>query len=194
MKLRRYAWLTPFLLVILTAGVALAAAEGHGEEASPWDTWTIMWRIINAVALLALLTYFLKQPLTNFFSNRRSQIEKDLEDAKAQREQAERTIKDYEEKIAGMEQELEKMRAELRKSAELESSKVVDNAGRMAAAMVESAKLTADQEVRKARTSLQNEAVEMAVRMAEAIIREKISDDDHQRLVDEYLDKVEGMK
>jgi F-type H+-transporting ATPase subunit b len=181
------------LLLMLCAGTAFAAAEGH-EGGETWNSWMLLWRVINTAALVALLIYFLKKPMANFFSERHAQIRKDLEDAKAQRDRAERTIADYEKKIGEMEHELEKMRVELRKTADAESQKIVSNADRMAASMVESAKVAADQEVRKAKIALKNEAVGLAVELAESLIREKINEDDRKRIVEEYLVKVGGMK
>jgi F-type H+-transporting ATPase subunit b len=178
-------------LAILATNV-FAASEGGG--ASPWDAWMLTWRVANTIVLIGVLIYFLKKPLVNFFSERTAQIQKDLADAKEQREKAERLIADYQQKLAGMEQELEKMRAELRKSADAESGKVVANAEKVAAAMIESAKLTAEQEVRKAKIALKNEAVALAVELAEALVKEKINEDDRERIVEDYLVKVGGMK
>jgi F-type H+-transporting ATPase subunit b len=180
-----------FPLVLLFASTALAAAEGGS---SPWTTSMLLWRVVNTVALLALLIYFLKKPLTNFFKERKAKIEKDLAEAVAQRQKAEELIKEYQSKLAGMEKELEKMRGELQKAAEGESQKVVANAEKMASAIIESAKIAAEQEVRKAKISLKDEAVTLAVEMAESLIREKISDDDRKRIVEDYLVKVGGMK
>jgi len=182
-----------FILPLLfLATNAFAASEGGGS--SPWNTWMLTWRVINTIALIGVLVYFLKKPLVNFFSERTAQIQKDLADAKEQREKAEQLIAEYQQKMAGMEKELEKMRAELRKTADSESGKVVANAEKVAAAMIESAKLTAEQEVRKAKIILKNEAVALAVEMAETLVREKIDEDDRKRIVEDYLVKVGGMK
>lgn len=194
MKARTIAWILIALAVSLLAGTAIAATEAHGEAASPWTTWKLFWRIVNTIALIALLVYFLKKPLINFFSDRSAQIKKDLEEAKLERERAEEKVREYEQKIAGMEQELERMRVELRKSAEAEKEKVMTNAERMAESMIEAARVAADQEVRKAKSTLKNESVELAVGLAEALIRDKIDADDHKRIVQDYLAKVEGMK
>ena len=191
MKARRTTLVLMILpMVLITAGVAYAS--GGGESA--WTSSKLLWRVVNTIALLALLVYLLKKPLVNFFSDRTAQIKKDLDEAREQREKAEALIADYKQKIAGMEQELEKMRVELSKSAELESEKVQANAERMATSIVESARVTADQEVRKAKAELKNEAVELAVQMAEALIREKIGDDDRERIIEDYLVKVGGIK
>ncbi len=180
-------------LLVLVATCAFASGGGH-EEASPWTPQMLIWRVINTIALIALLTYFLKQPLVNFFVERKAQIQKDLEDAKEQRDRAERLIEEYKTKIGAMEQELERMRAELQKSADAESAKIVGNADRMAVDMVEAAKLAAEQEVRKAKMALKNEAVQLAMQLAESLIREKINEDDRKRLVEDYFVKVGGMK
>ncbi len=181
------------LLLLLFAGTAFASAEG-AEGGGSWSSWMLLWRVINTAALIGLLVYFLKKPMVNFFSERHAQIQKDLEDAKEQRDRAERTIAEYEKKIGEMGRELDKMRDELRKAAGVESEKVVSNADRMAASMVESAKVAAEQEVRKAKMILKNEAVGLAVELAESLIREKINEDDRKRIVEEYLVKVGGMK
>jgi len=178
-------------LVLLFASTAVAAAEGGS---SPWTTSMLLWRVVNTVALLALLAYFLKKPLVNFFKERKAKIEKDLADAVEQRQRAEELIREYQSKLAGMEQELQKMRGELQKAAEGESLKVISNAEKMASAIIESAKIAAEQEVRKAKIALKDEAVTLAVEMAESLIREKISDDDRKKIVEDYLVKVGGMK
>lgn len=182
------------VLLVFPAILLTTDAFASSAEASPWTTSLLIWRVINTVALLAILVYFLKKPLVNFFSERKVQIQKDLEEAREQRDQAERMIADYKQKIAGMEQELEKMRTELKKSADAESAKVVANAERMSASMVEAAKVAAEQEVRKAKIELKNEAVTLAIELAESLVREKINEDDRKRLVEEYFVKVGGVK
>lgn len=192
MKFRKTALIVLFLSMILLSAVTVYASGG-GED-SPWTASKLIGRVINTIVLIGVLWYVLKKPLSTFFSERKDQIQKDLEEAKAQREKAERTIEEYRQKIAGMEHELEKMRDELKKSAETESQKVEANAERMAVSMVEAAKLAAEQEVRKAKIALKNESVELAVEMAESLIREKIGEDDRKRIVEDYLVKVGGMK
>lgn len=190
----KYHKLALVLLVFPAILLTTDAFAASSSEASTWTNWLLLWRVINTVALLAVLVYFLKKPLVNFFSERKVQIQTDLEEAREQRDQAERMIADYKQKLAGMEQELEKMRSELTKAADAESTRVVANAERMSASMVEAAKVAAEQEVRKAKIELKNEAVALAIELAESLVREKINEDDRKRLVEEYFVKVGGMK
>ncbi len=178
-------------LALVCAGPAIAAEGGGGMS---WTPWVLLWRCINAAVLIGILVYLLKGPLVRYFSERRENIRKELEEAKAARNAAEAQLREYEQKLAGMEAELEKMRADMKKAADAESEKVVANAERMSEAIIESAKVTAEQEVRKARTRLKNEAVDMAMQMAEALIQEKISADDQQKILEDYLVRVGGQK
>ena len=181
------------IIGFLGLSTAVHASSGGGEE-SIWNSWLLTWKVINTIVLIGLLVYFVKKPLVTFFSDRKEQILKDLAEAVEQREEALRLLADYKEKIAGMEEELERMRVELRKSAEGDSEKIMANAERMSSAMVESAKITAEQEVRKARETLKKESVDLAVQMAETMIREKISEQERKSIVEDYLVKVGGMK
>jgi F-type H+-transporting ATPase subunit b len=190
MKCYRSALLLLIVPVVLFSTDAFAAAA----EASPWTTSMLLWRVINTAALIGILIYVSRKPLASFFTERKAQIQKDLDDARKDRDLAESMIAEYKQKLAGMEKELENMRVELQKSAEVESAKVIANAERMAATMVESAKLAAEQEVRKAKAELKNEAATLAVELAETLIREQINSDDRQRLVEDYLVKVGGSK
>ncbi len=189
-SVRSLLYFTVVSLLVLTASTAMAASEGG----TTWTPWLLLWRVINTLALVALLVYFVKKPLVTFFRERKANIARELDEAKEKRDEALRLIEDYKTKLAGMEQELAKMTAELKKVAESDSQKVVLNAEKLSSAMIESAKLTAEQEVRKARILLKNEAVELAVTMAEALIKEKINDQDRKRIVEDYLVKVGGMK
>jgi len=192
MKMRTAVWV--MVIIVLALGSAVAASSGAEEEAGPWSVAKLIWRVINTVVLIVVLVYFLRKPLSTFFKERTAQIEKDLEEARAQRDKAELTVKEYEAKIAAMDKELRKMHAELGQAAQLEKDKVLANAQRMAAAVTEAARIAAEQEVRKAKVALQNEAVELAIQTAETLIREKIVEADHRRIVEDYLAKVEGKK
>jgi F-type H+-transporting ATPase subunit b len=190
----KLALLTGIFVALNVAVTAWAASEGHGDAPSIWTTTLLVARVVNAILLIAALVYFVKKPLTSFFSDRKLQIQAELEDAKRKSEEAERLIKEYESKMISMGDELNRMRDELKKSAETESEKVVANADRMAVSMIEAAKLAAEQEVRKAKAALRAEAVDLAVQMAEALIREQIDSEDQKRIVEDYLAKVGGMK
>lgn len=70
------------LSLFLLPQFVLASAESE----SPWSAWMLFWRVVNTAALVGLLIYFARKPLSSFFSERKTQISKDLKDAQEQRE------------------------------------------------------------------------------------------------------------
>lgn len=69
------------LYLVLLPQFVLASAEAE----SPWNAWMLFWRVVNTVALIGLLIYFVRKPLSSFFSERKTQISRDLEEAQEQR-------------------------------------------------------------------------------------------------------------
>ncbi len=51
-----------------------------------------------------------------------------------------------------------------------------------------------DAEVKKARAELQREASLLAIELSEEIIKERMNEEDQQKLVDEAIEKLEGLK
>ena len=69
-------------------------------------------------------------------------------------------------------------------------ARIIEAAKDSAVKLEEQAKRNIEHEFQKARQELQAEIIEKALVKAEEIINSKITEDDQNRLVDEYLDKV----
>ena len=70
--------------------------------------------------------------------------------------------------------------------------RIIAEAEAQADKLEDMAKRNIEQEFKSAKAALQQEIVEMAMGQAEAVIKESISAEDQDRLVDEYLKKVEA--
>ena len=74
---------------------------------------------------------------------------------------------------------------------EQEKARIIEE-GRLAAEhIIEAARRSAEQEVLNARQQLLDQAAEMAAEMASGIVARTLTPADHERLLDEYLIKVE---
>ncbi|MCK5913087.1 MAG: ATPase, partial [Desulfuromusa sp.] len=78
----------------------------------------------------------------------------------------------------------------IRREGELEKQKIIENAKAMAVKIEQDAEKAAELEVAKARTQLQREAVQLAVGVAEELLKKNFTKDDDTRLIDEYMQKV----
>lgn len=192
--------------MLMTAAVCLAvagmaalgfAAEG-GEGAHHVDTGKqmkdFMWRVIDFVALLGIIVWALKKAnAKGALADRTASVEKALREAEEARAAAEKKFAEYSGKLEKANQEIDEIYASIRKEGELEKERIIAEAKVTADKIREQAAATASQEVLKAKAELREEAARLAVQMAEQALRETIKKDDQDRLVNDYLTKVENL-
>jgi len=180
---------TALALVCLTAGVA-AAAGGAGHADSGVLLKDFLWRCLNFGLMVALLVYLLTKPIKKGLAGRREGIEKALADAKRAKEEAEAKFAEYDQKLAQATEEIEQISNGIRREGELEKQKIIEHAKEMAIKIEQDAEKAAALEVAKARTELQREAVQLAVELAEDLLKKNFTKEDDTRLIDEYMKKV----
>ena len=180
--------LATLLLLLLTSTVALAAA-GHGADSGVLLK-DFLYRLLNFTVAFGLLGFFIAKPLRKGMAGRRQEIENALAQAQAAREEAEAKFREYDAKLSRAAEEIEGIYLGIRQEGELEREKILANARAAAEKITSEAERTAAMEVEKARTHLRQEAAELAIRMANDILRKTVSGADHERLVNEYLQTV----
>jgi F-type H+-transporting ATPase subunit b len=176
--------ISTFLSTLIAAVPALAA----GAEAGPHD---LLYRVINFVHLIAVLTYFARKPLQSFFADRRNKIQDDLKNAAELRRRAEERHSKWQRRLVDLESELESIRAASRERAERERDEILEAAGAAAERIQAAAHIAIDQEVRRATEQLRDEASDLAVELAAEILREQVTAQDRNRLLDEFIERVE---
>lgn len=179
--------LLAFLLLLLTAGFALAAG-------GPVDSGVLLkdflYRCLNFVLMLAILIYFVAKPFKKGMAARREGIAKALQDAETTRQQAEAKFAEYDAKLSKAAGEIEQIYAAIRQEGEQERERILANAREMAAKIQQEAEKSAATAVAKARLELRQEASMLAVTLAEELLKKDFTKADHVRLVEEYMQKV----
>jgi F-type H+-transporting ATPase subunit b len=189
LKVARHTVLT---LVGVLAFTALAYASGGegGEHAEglPWANYG--FRILNFVIFIFLLYKFAGAKAAAFFGGRRTQIKKDLEDLEARKAEADKKLKDVEAGIRNLEQEKAAILAEAKSQGEALKTAIIEKANKDAENMRAQAVTSAENEARAAFDRVRSEVADQVIEQATKIVREKLTAQDHERLVDEYLTKV----
>lgn len=188
------------LLLLFGAGVAFGSGgEGHGQTASKrWDyklstgerDWTDTFRVMNFAVLAIGLFLVLKKPVSQALGGRIQGIKDQLEELEAKKKGAEDELAEYGKKFAALDKEAENLMAEYIKQGEEAKERILKEAESAAEKLKEQASRNIEQEFKQAKEKLQVEIAEKALVKAEAMIKEKITADDHEKLVDEYLEKV----
>jgi len=168
------------------AGPALAASGGEGDV-----TKDLLYRVLNLVLLIGVLVYFARKPIQGFFSDRRNQIRDSLDSASELCRRAESRYSKWQRKLADLEDELASIRETARERAEREREQILADARAAAERIEHDARSAVDQEVRRAKAQLRDEASELAVELAAEILREQVTTQDRERLFDEFLERIE---
>jgi F0F1-type ATP synthase, subunit b len=150
------------------------------------------WRIINLLIFVAFLIYLLvkKVRIGEVFDNRAAAILKELEQARRDKEEAQRRLAEVEARFGRLDQEVTAIRAE----AEDEAAREAERIRQAAAADAEKIRLTVQREIdgamKAARTELRAFVAEQSVGLAETIIRRDIRPEDNKRMLNKYMDEL----
>jgi len=171
-----------------------AHGEGHGDGEHHGLTHSqvmnFIWHVLNFSILAFLLVKFLRKPISGALKGRTESIRAAFEELEAKRADAERKYAEYEGKLSTMDEQAERILKTFTEQGESEKEKIIAQATEAAERIKAQAEFYVQQELAKAKTELQTEAADMAVKMAEELIRKNLNEEDHHRLISEYLERV----
>jgi len=177
-------------LVLCVAGTAIASSGGgHDTPDKKWIA-TDTYRVINFLVLAIALFFVLKKPVAQALSGRIQGIKDQLDELEAKKKSAEKRLVGYDKKLSLLETETQKIIEEYIRQGEEAKVRILKEAELAAEKLEEQAKRNIAYEFEQAKKRLQGELIEKALVRAEQIVKSQITDDDQERIVDEYLEKV----
>jgi F-type H+-transporting ATPase subunit b len=182
---------TVFNLAVASFVFASSGGGEGAEHAAPW--WKdYIWKIINFLLLVVILFKFAKKPMQSFFQKRTELIEKTLNEAKEAKAISLKALQEVETRLKAKDAEIEAILAASRKSGEHERDSIIAESDRLKAKILEQAKTNIDFEVKHAKEVIKAEAVELAMELAEKKLKDKLTKDEQERLLDDSLVKIGG--
>jgi F-type H+-transporting ATPase subunit b len=178
---------------ILFAAVALAseaASGGHEETMTFMGDW--LPRLVNFGIIAAIVVYFGRKPVRDFFTGRSAEIAKSIQDSKETRERAVAALVEMEKKVKDFEEETARLVADAQSRGEKDKQALIEEGRKIAQDVQAQVKQGIEIEVQKAKTSLAVEASLLSIDLAEGRIKEKMGSQDHERIVKEYIAKMGG--
>jgi len=175
--------------IIAGATIAMASGEGHHVESGALLK-DFLWRVLNFSLTVAILVYFVAKPLKNALAGRREGIAQALKVSEDAANAAEEKYRTYDVKLTQAETEIEDIKAAIKADAEKEKKRIITEATIMAENIKSEAQKASANEIAKARRTLQQDAITMAVAIAEDVLKKAVTKEDQSRLVEEYKLKV----
>jgi F-type H+-transporting ATPase subunit b len=179
--------------VLLAAALALpagtAAAAGAGEATG--SIGDLLYPVLNLAILVAALVYFGRKPIAEFFAERRSSIQGELEQAADLYQKAQEQHARWQRHLVDLEGELDGIRTKARERAESERAHILADAQATADRIRRDATSAVDRELLRARERLREEASDLAIELAGNLLREQVTGADRERLLDEFIERIE---
>jgi len=190
MKLRRP--IVPSLFVcgalLFFAAAACAADEGGGTSAAP----TELFKWINFAIVAAALIWLFGKVLPPKFRANAANISSTITKAQAAKAEADRKLRDAEQHLVRLEEEVRGLRQQAQKDAAAEAERIRALAKSDAEKVAISAKAEIEAAERAARIELKSLAAKLAVDGAEALLGKQLTPQTQDALIAGFVKSLQG--
>jgi F-type H+-transporting ATPase subunit b len=154
----------------------------------------LFWQIINFIILMFIFKKYFYKPISGFLEKRKEHITNDLVQAKAEREAAAASNKKADSHLKTAKREAQKIIAKAEKKADERKEQILKETNSTREKMMKSAEFEIAKMKEQARRELQIEVTELAVILAEEMIKEKMNSKLESDLLDQFIDEVGEVK
>jgi F-type H+-transporting ATPase subunit b len=158
-----------------------------------WHIIKILSPYINFAILLWVLLKFGGAALKQFVKGRHDEVKEKVETAERLISESEQLKKTYEQKLAGLDSEIEAFRQAAVAEIEKEKNRILGEAQTMAGRIEEQARLAYAQEMKEALAKVRAEITRQTLDLAEQRVKEEFKKEDHEKLVDEFIEKLRSL-
>jgi F-type H+-transporting ATPase subunit b len=169
------------------AKAAVEHGEGHEEAPMPNEIW---WKWANFAVLAGGLAFLIAKNAGPFFQARTTEIQKGIRDAAAVRAEAEARAAQIEKQIANLDAEVSALKAksgeEIAREGErvsAETARLIEKVQRQSEAEIAAAAKNASQD-------LKAYSAELALRMAEQQIQQRMTQQNQDQLAEAFVDDI----
>ena len=154
------------------------------------DPWTLIAQLLNLFIQVMLIKKFLFKPIREVLAKRKALADAELADAAQAKEEAESLKSEYEESMKQARDKANDILNTAQKSATQQSEEIIREANAQAVSIKAKAERDIEQERRKAVNEIKDEIGDMAMEIAGKVIGREINSSDHEKLIDDFINKV----
>ena len=152
--------------------------------------WTFVAQICNLFIQVYLIKRFLFKPVNEMLEKRKALADAQIREAEKAKADADVIKTEYEQNMKEAKEKANEILTTAQRTAALQSEEVLKEAASQAAALKSKAESDIAQEKRKAVNEIKDEIGGMAVEIAGKVIEREISEEDHAKLIDEFIANV----
>ena len=159
----------------------------HSLGINPGEFLTFL---VGFLILIWLLNRFLVGPINGILDQRQADIKSTYDQLDADRAAMERTRKEYEERLAGIEnQARERIQTAVKEAQDLRNQ-IVGDAQKQAETVVENGRAELERERARAFAEMRQQVADLAIAAATRVVGESMDDARQRNLVDQFISSV----
>ncbi|MBP3900883.1 MAG: F0F1 ATP synthase subunit B [Blautia sp.] len=152
--------------------------------------WTFIAQLCNLFIQVYLIKRFLFKPVNEMLEKRRAKADAEIRDAEQAKSEAQAIKAEYEQNMLEARNQANDLIATAKKTASLQSEEMLKQAESQAAAIRAKAEKDIEQEKKKAVSEIKDEIGGLAMEIAGKVIEREISEQDHEKLINEFITNV----
>ena len=178
--------------VLFGTTVPLFASDG-GDQPTLFtgDLGNILWSLLTFFAVLVVLGKFAWRPILSALQKREDFIRESLAHAKRDRDEAERRLKEYSDKIVAVRSEAMAIVDKGRRDAEVVKHRIEEESKAEAKAILQRAKREIAIATDTAVKELYTLSGKLATELAGRILRKELNPHEHERLIAESINELQ---
>lgn len=177
--------MNPMHIDLLNLIITVATDEGYSFN---WRD--VAYQAVNLTILLLVLVYYLKQPVKNFLIERRGIIGNEIDDAQKAIAEAKKIHAEYEEKLKHLDEEIRSLKESIQQQGEIERKEILKQAEMASEKIIAEARESIELESARARREIQSQAIELALDIAEDLIKQHLSSSDKQSMLENFVKRM----
>ncbi|HNX28130.1 MAG TPA: F0F1 ATP synthase subunit B [Syntrophomonadaceae bacterium] len=182
-----------FCMASSGAGTETAIPQPAGKTPAFGNLFVIGWTAVNFFVLLALLYKFAFNPINAMLDQRATTIESSLKHAEEVRIEIDQMKKETQANLAESRKEAQEIVARATKAAEDAKTEITKKAHEEADNFKIKAKAEIEAATEQAKIELKDTSAALAIMVAEKLLGRAITDEDHKKMVDQFVNEAGDM-
>ena len=179
------------LLTDISGLLPLAAEEEGGSFLVTPGLGLMIWTLIAFGVTMLVLKRVAFPRIGEALEKRANAVRENIEASEKQRAEANDVLKEYRARLKEAREQADDIQARARKSADNAVSEATAEGKAKREELVNAARKDIEAETRRSLDSIRREVADLTVLATEKVTKKSLTDEDHQRLINEALDEMD---
>jgi F-type H+-transporting ATPase subunit b len=180
-----------FLIAQAEHGATSEEEEGGGSFLVSPELGLMIWTLVLFLFTMWVLSRTAFPRIGEALEKRANAIRENIEASEHQREEADKLLEEYRQRLTEAREQAEDILARARKAAEAAESQAASEGRAKREELVAAARKDIETETRRSLERIRKEVADLTVLATEKVTRKSLDSDDHKRLVEEALAEVD---